>query len=487
MQAITASKTLRGRTSRIHYPPPAAAALHMATHIPKGISNLNLLDPHSGTGILAAAACETAALDPTLRSIHIDAWEPDPLLSDATRATLETAATWLAASGINLTFNVTNHQLLDHHLNPPAPYHFIIAHPPYHKLPARKSADLASTHRLPISLHNAYAAFMAITLPHLTPNGRASFLVPRSFMSGQMFIPFREHLFSLTQPTALHLFDRRDTLFKDPPVLQETLIITLAPTGPSPRITISHSDGPEDLGSHPSITLNLRTLIPADPGPPVPAPLTHSHAAFLTATNTYPHRLSHLGFTAATGPIMAFRHRQSILGQPSPAAVPFITMKQVHPMTLSYKTPNPARKTWFQPTQTNSKLLTPPAHYVLTRRFSPKEQTPRIIAAPLTPTDPPTPVAVDNGLNLIRPLHPLTNPVLITGLAAFLNSTVADLWAQLHIGNTQVGVADLHTLPVPEALTLEAIANHLPSPPYNMALLNETVHNALGPQHPLHP
>ena len=86
-----------------HYQTPAT---YMVGSCSYAEPHLCVLDLGSGTGILSAAVCETAGQSGTVKSLHIDAYETDPLLANLTNLVLSFSRSSLARRGKDLTFDV---------------------------------------------------------------------------------------------------------------------------------------------------------------------------------------------------------------------------------------------------------------------------------------------------------------------------------------------------------------------------------------------
>ena len=71
-----------------HYLTPASIARFMTGCSSYSKRHMRVLDPGSGTGILSAAVCEAASEGGTVKSLHVDAYETEPLLADLTRLLL---------------------------------------------------------------------------------------------------------------------------------------------------------------------------------------------------------------------------------------------------------------------------------------------------------------------------------------------------------------------------------------------------------------
>ena len=94
------------RKSVGHYLTPATIARFMADCSSYSEPYMRVLDPGSGTGILSAAACEAASGGGTVKSLHVDAYETDPVLAGLTRLVLTFSHRWLGQRGVALTFDV---------------------------------------------------------------------------------------------------------------------------------------------------------------------------------------------------------------------------------------------------------------------------------------------------------------------------------------------------------------------------------------------
>jgi adenine-specific DNA-methyltransferase len=97
-----------------------------------------------------------------------------------------------------------------------------------------------------------------------------------------------------------------------------------------------------------------------------------------------------------------------------------------------------------------SDLLVEAGFYVLTKRFSSKEQQRRVMAAVYDPARIDARlVAFENHLNYFHKDGKGLPAPLAKGLALYLNSTVADQYFRLFSGHTQVNATDLRKMPYP--------------------------------------
>lgn len=107
-------------------------------------------------------------------------------------------------------------------------------------------------------------------------------------------------------------------------------------------------------------------------------------------------------------------------------------------------------------------LLIPAGFYVLTRRFTAKEERRRIVAALYDPADvAPGPVGFENHLNYFHDNGRGLDRELALGLRAFLDSSLIDLYFRQFSGHTQVNAGDLRRLRYPSADQLRRLAVRL--------------------------
>jgi adenine-specific DNA-methyltransferase len=98
--------------------------------------------------------------------------------------------------------------------------------------------------------------------------------------------------------------------------------------------------------------------------------------------------------------------------------------------------------------------LVPAGRYVLTKRFSAKEERRRIVASVY---EAPEPAGLENHLNYFHRGGAGLPAEIAVGLAAYLNSTAVDDYFRLFSGHTQVNATDLRNLHYPTRVQLEKL------------------------------
>jgi adenine-specific DNA-methyltransferase len=108
--------------------------------------------------------------------------------------------------------------------------------------------------------------------------------------------------------------------------------------------------------------------------------------------------------------------------------------------------------------------LVPSDVYVLTKRFTSKEERRRVVACLFDPgTVTAERIGIENHLNYFHSNGRGLERSLALGLCAFLNSTVVDQFFRRFSGHTQVNATDLRTLSYPGRDRLRAIGDEIQS------------------------
>ncbi len=389
-----------------HYLTPAAIARFMAESSSYSEPNLRVLDPGSGTGVLSAAVCEAVSGSRVVRSLHVDAYESDPLLANLTHRTLAFSREWLGQRGVSMTFDVQCGDFVLEHAdvleavwtssgprrsinNSPAHYNLVISNPPYFKIgkdDPRAVAGASVVHGQP----NIYALFMAISAELLSESGKLVYIVPRSFASGPYFRRFRRAFFHRVIPTAIHLFESRRDVFKNQTVLQENLIFagqrrTDAEALHEGQVLVSHSKTADDLPCRERILVGLDSVLDVgSANKELCIPVCAEDLELVRVVRAWPEPLSSLGLDISTGPVVPFRATQFLVHAASgESTVPLLWMHHVRPMCLEWPSRWSRKPQWVRSTPQSAKLLVKDDTYVLLRRFSAKEEKRRLVAAPL--------------------------------------------------------------------------------------------------------
>lgn len=404
-QHLTPLETAKLATSMFDPPPAGARALDLG----------------AGTGMLSAALVDRFPDVVELVAVESDR-EVIPYLDD-TLSTLAPPSRVIVGDALSAEVqrNLSGFDLA-------------ILNPPYGKLGAKDPRQSL----LPTHVPNLYAAFILIAAQTLNPGGQLVAIVPRSWMNGTYFAPFRTALLSTMSLDSIHIYGRRDAVFKDSSVLQEVMLVKLSRRAQAETIVVSTSTdhvGTVTRATHPASHLIHREFVSIEPHPQPSDGLSHT--------------LKDLGLTPSTGRVVDFRNRECLRmdnGQfPLIYPVNFKNGGILHPVF------GKKAQYFTLAKEEDRRLLVDPGVYLLVKRFSAKEERRRVVAAVL---DTPTSIAIENHVNVIhagRTGRTVTPLPLITaqGLSLWLNSTRFDELFRAVSGSTQVNAGDLKTLPMP--------------------------------------
>lgn len=391
---------------------------------------LKVLDLGAGTGILSIAVAERYSC-----KVEITAIELDSKLSQVCDSDLK-------LYGIPHTIELGD--VLAHEF--PPIFDKVILNPPYKKMAAKDVRQKG----LPVPCSNLYAAFVLKGISALKAGGELVAIIPRSWMNGRYFEPFRKYLLSQVSLDVIHVYESRTDVFKDTDVLQETMILKVSKRPQSDPIIVSSSYGNYDVPT--SRSFNLTELQCGKD--------SVIKISSFSDLDTFP-SLRDLGFCASTGKVVDYRVKDFLSSEETAGA-----HKLLYPQNFndnSVRHPIHGKKAqWFScPPELNAKFLIPAGCYVIVKRFSPKEDCKRL---KVFVADFDRPVALENHLNFIhsgtpRKVVPLEKQVA-ENLAAWLNSEKIENLFKAISGSTQVNASDLNNLPVPRFEALKDKLNH---------------------------
>ena len=125
---------------------------------------------------------------------------------------------------------------------PDSRYDRIILNPPYKKMAANDERQGG----LPCHSANLYSAFVAVGLSRLAEGGELVAIIPRSWMNGDYFTPFREYALGGFSLDWIHVYGSRTEVFADTDVLQETMLVRFSKRPQSEMVTVTQSAGKGD-------------------------------------------------------------------------------------------------------------------------------------------------------------------------------------------------------------------------------------------------
>ncbi|MBS0422827.1 MAG: Eco57I restriction-modification methylase domain-containing protein [Proteobacteria bacterium] len=420
---------------------PTATARFMAglLHF-SGNASAQLLDPGAGIGALSAAATARWELGDRAAPLSITCYEIERTFRLPLQATL---------AGLGAPYQVVHDDFIEAavlaSLRGERPFTHVILNPPYKKI-ATGGRHRALLRKLGLETSNLYAGFLASAVALSASHAQIVAIIPRSWMNGLYFKPFRYWLLHRVAITHIHIFDRRDRAFADDRVLQENVILKLSVGADQGEVEISASsdDSFHDLRRR-TVPFN-EVVTPGDEELFVHIPTTDAESIPSLPGNS----LRELGLDVCTGPVVDFRLRVHLHMQPDSGDAPLLYSTHFSNGHLEWPKAG-SKPNAIAINENTRRWLMPAGTYVLTRRFTSKEEKRRVVAY-LLPEDALADkklIGFENHLNVFHALkHGLDNHIA-RGLCAYLNSQAVDDYFRTFSGHTQVNATDLRRLRYP--------------------------------------
>jgi adenine-specific DNA-methyltransferase len=437
-------------------------------------SNVRLLDAGAGAGSLTAAfvsrCCENRDGVLTIEAIL---YELDSEILDALAETMHECEQRCSEAGIRFAFTIRSANFIEEisaslagDMFAPAPPQFdaAIANPPYRKINV-DSAERRALRQIGIETSNLYTGFIALIHRLLVPSGQLVAITPRSFCNGPYFRPFREDLLGHLELRCLHVFESRMAAFRDDKVLQENIIFHAVKGRNQPnKILISSSSG-EESGEITETVFPFNEIVhPHDSQKFIHIPSSASHTTAKETMNTLRCSLASLGVTVSTGRVVDFRLKEALRREPEHGTVPLLYPCHFNGGTIHWPKFEARKPNAILDNADTRPWLVPSGVYLLTKRFTSKEERRRLVACLFDPELVKAKlVGFENHLNYFHASGHGLERTLAIGLYAFLNSTVVDQYFRRFSGHTQVNATDLRMLPYPDLDTLQAMGREIKS------------------------
>jgi adenine-specific DNA-methyltransferase len=276
--------------------------------------------------------------------------------------------------------------------------------------------------------------------------------------------------------------DSRSSTFADDHVLQENIIFHGVKNAKTPAFTtVTRSSAVEIEES-----LEIR-LVPGeelvstqDPEQFIHIVANSLEQAIRIQIDRFPASLSQLDLEASTGPVVDFRLKSALRdGLEAENNVPLLYPEAVKFGQISFPPDHPRKPIGIEKNEETTKWLIPAGCYVLTKRFSSKEEKRRMVAA-LCPPMAAAAIGIENHLNYYHAKGQGIEPNLAKGLTAFLNSTLFDKYFRQFSGHTQVNATDLRRIRYPAKNALISLGKAIGDKVFNQAELDELIHTKLS-------
>jgi len=451
---------------------PGSVARFMASMFSKNsFEDIHILDPGAGIGTLFSALVETLSTKRSVpRSITVTAYEIEPVFVEYLKDTMHICESTCSQREIKFEGVVINEDFIESAVSMTRQdlfsgqgerYTHAILNPPYHKLGAnsRTRKLLRSSN---IETSNVYTAFMALNAILLAYGGEMVSITPRSFCNGVYFKPFRKKLLENVYIERLHLFESRSEAFSDDDVLQENIIMKARKHDKRPgKVVISSSFGVEDDVNQVSVDVS-EVVSPNDDDLIIHVPVNVLENRIVQLAKRFTEPLDALGLQVSTGPVVDFRAKKYIVSSHNSEALPLIYPHHFENGYVNWPATQNKKPDGILRSAQEKGILLKSQCYVLVKRFSSKEEKRRLVAAIYNPEETTAEyVGFENHLNYFHSNRNGFDISLARGLAAFLNSTMADSAFRQFSGHTQVNASDLRRMKYPTRSKLEVLGNRI--------------------------
>lgn len=431
-------------------PPPVANFMASMFDL-SSTGEAKLLDPGAGVGSLSSAFADRWKRERGDDQLTVTAVEVDPMMREGLTQALENFA------HVGVSTRIVSQDFVEWSVDQVAGFgalsqdyfDFVILNPPYAKI-RRDSRHRRLIEQVGVEVPNIYAGFLALAARMLDVGGQLVAIIPRSFANGPYFRSFRTDFLGLMMLRRVHVYDSRDTAFADAKVLQENVVIHAVKGGEPSTVTVSSSSSSTDF-AHVVREVDYEEVVhPEDRERFVRLTADQLGKGIVQRMGRLPSSLSGLGLEVSTGRVVDFRTKQNLRQDHEPGSVALIYPTHLRQGALSWPIEGSKKPNALALNDETRSLVLPHGTYVVLKRFTSKEQARRVTAFVVdTNRLPGEWVAFENHLNVIHQADRPLDEYQAMGLAAFLNSTLLDLYFRQLSGHTQVNATDLRSMRFP--------------------------------------
>jgi adenine-specific DNA-methyltransferase len=421
---------------------------------------VKIRDPGAGAGAVFAACVEPMiSREKRPVSIEVVAYETDSAILPYLKNTMKKCQSLAVSNGIEFNGIIKREDFVSAAIEdtreslfavPRQRFTHAILNPPYKKINSRTTIS-KMLYSSDIEVANLYAAFVWLSMLLLEAGGQMVAITPRSFCNGPYFKKFRVAFLRTMSLKRIHIFESRKKAFSDDDVLQENIIYHAVQELQKPKsVTISASEGLEfEKARFMSVPYN-RVVHPNDRDMFIHLDIDGTNNSPVERMRCFGSSLDRLGLSVSTGRVVDFRAREHLKQSPQQDTAPLIYPCHFSNGFIKWPVESGKKANAIASSAETSGLLVEAGFYVLTKRFSSKEQKRRVMAAIYDPARIDAPlVGFENHLNYFHKHGKGLPADLAKGLALYLNSTVADQYFRLFSGHTQVNATDLRKMPYP--------------------------------------
>ncbi len=469
---------------------PNPVADFMASLFESRWQEWNLLDAGAGSGALSAMLVRRlCASRHKPKGILITACELDDALIKPLHTTLHDCERECERAGIRFSATVLNQDFIavavpmargDLFASHQPRFNAAIVNPPYRKIRSDSSTRLL-LRSAGIETSNLYTGFVALIAKLLAERGELVAITPRSFCNGPYFKPFRMDFLGMMSLRRLHVFESRSAPFSRDEVLQENIILRAVKDSAKPEsVMISSSSGAPGGAITEREMAYSEVVSPDDIEQFIHLVENEAQDSARAVMSRLPMSLSDSGLSVSTGRVVGFRAKEFLRQHPERDTAPLIYPCHFNGGFVHWPKEEARKPNAIVSNEQTRELLVPAGVYVLVKRFTAKEERKRIVACLYDSHQIPAPlIGFENHLNYFHLNGHGLSRNLAKGLAAFLNSTVVDMYFRQFNGHTQVNATDLRSLNYPSKADLEKLGRRISDPGLPQAQLDALVEEEL--------
>ncbi len=482
--------SLKQRSDLGQFLTPAPMARFIANQFINVSGHISLLDPGSGVGALTAAFVERLLADPQkVESCFITAYEVETSFLLALQRCLEECCSALNNQGIQADYCLHNKSFIEASTEislpflaiPQRQFTHVVLNPPYRKI-KNQSIEKKILLRLGINAVNLYSAFVWLAMLQLNEDGEMAAITPRSFCNGAYFRPFRKELLAEMALDKIHIFESRSATFSEDKVLQENLVfhaIKSKQKSSFVEITNNIGENPHEFSEMRLVPYN--EVIRTDDSEMFIHIIANSlEDSLRVQMEKFSTTLEELGLEVSTGRVVDFRLKPALRDSLGAQNVPLLYSESIQSGIFLFPPINPRKPIAIEKNEETAKWLIHPGWYVLTKRFSAKEEKRRVLAALCPPLNA-IAFGIENHLNYYHAKGEGIDDVdLARGLVGFLNSNLFDSYFRQFSGHTQVNATDLRKIRYPQKNELIQLGRRIKDFDINQDQLDTIIHETLA-------
>ena len=435
-------------------------------HVQKDIFGnkaFRIIDAGAGAGILSAAAA-VRCLAIGIKNVHVVCFELDKKAVSFLEKTMALVADYFTKKKSKFSYEIICDDFV---LSRPdkdfaQKFDLSVINPPYFKYNVSDSPYSQATKDLFKGNPNIYASFMAIVLACLRPNGQMIAIVPRSFTNGLYFHGFRDYLLGNSNLNFIHVFKKRNEVFKNVDVLQENIICSFIKEAQSKYISISSSESSNDLENRKTSKYRASLIIDrSNHHNIIRIPETEEEFEIMKIAELLPSNFADAGYFISTGPVVEHRTHQYLSDKPSKGkTVPLIRAHNFNGMSVHWTGEN-QKDLSFNLNQGFEKHLLSNKIYVVLKRITSKDEHKRLVANVYQPDKKNEFIGFTNKINYLGVIGENLTLEEAYGLTAFLNSTFMDKYFRCISGNTQVNATEVRLFKFPNRNTITKLGTRI--------------------------